>query len=106
MRDIESLSAQVTLREYETGRDLFSELRERGIPTNKAVGMIYRAGCIDGKRAAKDRSGRDIARLHEVIRELKSNLTEADASTIDLTDSDTEGETLTDERSISHVNND
>lgn len=87
MRDIESLTNQVTLAEYETGRDLFNLLRERGIPAHKVAGMVYRAGFIDGKRTGKARAGREIGRLQDVVKELKQSPPEATAEDVPEMDS-------------------
>jgi len=86
MRDIESMTKQVTLEEFEAGRDLYNLLRERGYNSSKAAGIVYRAGCIDGKKEAGDRQGREIGRLHEIINELKGKTgqPEADAETVTL----------------------
>lgn len=77
MLNIELLDKQLTLAEFEAGRDLFNLLRERGFGAHKAAGIIYRAGYLAGKKAANDRTGREINRLHKVIDELKNSPPEA-----------------------------
>jgi len=62
---------QVTLDEFNTGRDLYNLLRERECSPSKAAGIVYRAGFIDGKKSNGDRQGREIGRLHGIINELK-----------------------------------
>lgn len=84
MRDIESLIRQVTLDEYETGRNMFNLLRERGINSAKAAGIVYRAGCLDGKRSNKDKLGKEIVRLHGIINEFKGSPPEATAEVTDI----------------------
>lgn len=78
MQNIEQLSRQLTHDEYEAGRKLFNLLRERDFPINKAAGIVYRAGKLDGKKHNKEHFGKEITRLHGIINELKLCLPKAE----------------------------
>lgn len=82
MIDINQLMRQLTFDEYESGKDLFLQLRERGVPTVKAAGLVYRAGRLAGK---KD-NGAELHRLHEIIKDLKARLPEAEKKEGDTSD--------------------
>lgn len=84
MINIEQLSKQLTHDEYEEGRDLYNLLRERGIPSSKAAGMVFRSGRLNSRQDAKETDKKlrvEIGRLQGIIAELRKSQPEANAAT-------------------------
>lgn len=77
MDELERLSRNLTLDQFEKGRDLFSAAKVNGISNAKAAGMCYRAGYIEGKKAEKQRSNDAHRRLHEYMATHPNNIEEA-----------------------------
>ena len=76
MIDLEKLAKQLTYEEYIDGRDLFSAMKEVGIPTSKAAAMCYRAGY--NKARTENRDARNKFYANKMAREAVEAATEGD----------------------------
>ena len=70
--DINQLERELTVSELEAASNMYDLLRERGYTPQKAVGMVYRAGRLTGKKSARDYAGKEIGRLQQIIKDLKT----------------------------------
>jgi hypothetical protein len=81
MINIEQLSKQLTLDEFNAGRDLFDRARDCGNSAHKSAGMVYRAGYMAAKKETRERYGNELNRLHGIIKEMRNSQPEATENT-------------------------
>lgn len=79
MHDIERLSRELTYNEFETGRALFSAMKEAGFPSNKAAAICYHAGLKEGK--AHERAARKAGIERRIARKQAEQSSPPEATT-------------------------
>lgn len=111
MRNIITLSKNLTYDEFELTRQLWETMEREGVPPIRAAAMIYRHGRLDGRDEQRRRHARNEYHAKRLEQEAQTqNTAKADSGAVGaqsaLDQPDVSQAETTDERSISHVNND